>query len=170
MPGFTNPSPPSPRHEALRDYQKVRRLNGWFLCNRGFQAAREYLQIGCGPQIAAGFVNLDYLWVPGVDVVRDLNRPLPFPADRFTGIFTEHRLEHFDDLRLRAVLGEARRVLRPGGRIHIVVPSLEIHAQRYLATRTTTTPGRPTPSTASSIPPRTDDPQPLGQRWPSPHP
>jgi predicted SAM-dependent methyltransferase len=126
----------------LHDYQKIRRVLGWLMRNRSFQAARphlsgrDYLQIGCGPQVAAGFVNLDYRWVPGVDVVWDLNRPLPFPADRFRGIFTEHCLEHFTDARLLAVLGEAHRVLRPGGRIRIVVPSLEIHAQRYLATRT----------------------------------
>lgn len=121
-----------------QDYQKVRGFISWLLRNRGFQSARarlqplEYLHAGCGPQIAAGFINLDYRWVPGVDVVWDLTRPLPFPAGRFQGIFTEHCLEHFDETDLPAILRELHRVLKPGGRIRIVVPSVEIHARRYL--------------------------------------
>jgi predicted SAM-dependent methyltransferase len=128
----------------LGDYQLVRRLVGWLLRNRRFQAARaalaacEYLQVGCGPQIAPGYVNLDYRWVPGVDVVWDINRPLPFPAGRFRGIFTEHCLEHLGEPALDRVLAELFRVLRPGGRARLVVPSLEIHAQRYLSTRSET--------------------------------
>ncbi|HVT73098.1 MAG TPA: methyltransferase domain-containing protein [Lacunisphaera sp.] len=127
---------------SLRDYQKVRRFLGWLLRNRRFQAARpqlaarDYLQVGCGPRIAPGFINLDYRWVPGVDVVWDLNRPLPFPNSRFDGMFTEHCLEHFAVDRLAVLLTEANRVLRPGGIIRIVVPSLELHAQRYLSAHT----------------------------------
>ena len=123
----------------LQDYQKIRVAIAWIRRNQRWQARRAHLQskaylhAGCGPQIAAGFVNLDYRWVPGVDVVWDLARPLPFPAGRFQGIFTEHCLEHFDETGLQAILGEFLRVLRPGGRIRIVVPSLEIHARRYLA-------------------------------------
>lgn len=130
--------------KSLQDYQKVRRLIGWLLRNRRFQATRtslapcEYLQVGCGPQVAPGFVNLDYRWVPGVDVVWDLARPLPFPAGRFQGIFTEHCLEHFHEAELVRLLAEMFRVLRPGGRVRIVVPSLEIHARRYLAAHTDT--------------------------------
>jgi len=125
----------------LQDYHKVRSLVSWLLRNRAFQSSkprlesRQYLQIGCGPQIASGFVNLDYRWVPGVDVVWDLNRSLPFPPNRFQGIFTEHCMEHFNEGNLRSVLLEMYRVLRPGGRVRIVVPSLEIHARRYLDTR-----------------------------------
>ncbi|MBA4138075.1 MAG: hypothetical protein C0518_12230, partial [Opitutus sp.] len=126
---------------ALSDYQKIRRLAGWFLRNRHFQArraplaSRDLLQIGCGPQIAPGFVNLDYRWVPGVDVVWDLLRPLPFPDGRFRGIFTEHCLEHFDEASLQRVLRQMHRVLAPGGRVRIVVPSLELHTQAYQAAR-----------------------------------
>jgi len=107
--------------KPLRDYQKIRSLVGWILRNKFFQGKRPnqaqvaYLQIGCGPQVAPGFINLDYRWVPGVDVVWDLNVPLPFPAQRFQGIFAEHVLEHLDDDTLLKVLKEALRILRPGG-------------------------------------------------------
>src|SRR4051812_13621708 len=126
----------------LLDYQKVRVLVSRVLRNRGFQARRErlrsleYLQVGCGPQVMPGFVNLDYRWVPGVDVVWDLQRPLPFPDNRFQGIFTEHCLEHFAPVALAGVLRELHRVLRPGGRVRLVVPGLEKHVERYLASRT----------------------------------
>jgi len=122
-----------------QDYEKVRRAIGWFLRNRQFQAARqrirpiEYLNAGCGPYVDAGLINLDYRWVPGVDVVWDLDRPLPFPSARFRGIFSEHCLEHFDEPGLMAVLREFLRILLPSGRLRIVVPSLEIHARAYLA-------------------------------------
>lgn len=128
--------------KPLQDYQKIRRAIGWFLRNRKFQSMRlaphEYLQIGCGPQLAPGFINLDYRWVPGIDVVWDLARPLPFPADRFRGIFSEHCLEHFPEVELAKILAEMHRVLRPGGRVRIVVPSLEIHVRRYLTACTDT--------------------------------
>lgn len=123
------------------NYQKVRSFISWWFRNRSAQASRvalanrDYLQIGCGPQIAPGYVNLDYRWVPGIDIVWDINRKLPFPSERFIGVFSEHCLEHFPDSTLRFVLSEIHRVVRPGGRVRIVVPSLEIHAQRYLATR-----------------------------------
>jgi predicted SAM-dependent methyltransferase len=130
--------------KPLFDYEKVRRLAGRLLRNHRFQArraallGRDYLHAGCGPQIAPGFVNLDYRWVPGVDVVWDLSKPLPFPPGRFSGIFTEHCLEHFSPADLSRVLRDLLRVLQPGGRVRIVVPCLETHARLYLAGCTAT--------------------------------
>ena len=31
------------------------------------ESKRKYLNVGCGPKLLHGFVNLDYLWVPGID-------------------------------------------------------------------------------------------------------
>jgi malonyl-CoA O-methyltransferase len=55
---------------------------------------------------------------PGAEAVRfevhDLHRPLPFVAAAFDRIVSGLVLEHLSDLRF--VFGEARRVLKPGGR------------------------------------------------------
>lgn len=125
--------------KRVSDYQKVRRLVGRCLRNRRFQArranlqARAYLNVGCGPFPTPGYVNLDYRWVPGVDVVWDLRQPLPFPAGRFRGVYSEHCLEHLDAVALDRVLRELYRILAPGGRVRLSVPSLEIHARAYVA-------------------------------------
>ncbi len=124
-----------------QDYQKVRLALAAILRNRRFQAnakrlaGRDYVNLGCGPFLTPGYVNLDYRWVPGIDVVWDLKRALPFPDNRFQGAFCEHCLEHFDESELLDVLKDIHRVLRPGGRVRLVVPSLEIHARNYLAAR-----------------------------------
>ncbi len=124
---------------ALKDYQKIRRLVGWLRRNRPGQSNAphlqviEYLNSGCGPQVIADFVNLDYRWVPGVDLVWDSMRSLPFPENRFKGIFSEHCLEHFTLVELDRVLRDFHRVLKPGGCLRIVVPSLELHAHYYAA-------------------------------------
>jgi SAM-dependent methyltransferase len=79
------------------------------------------LNIGCGPDIKPDYINLDSLKLDGVDVVHNLNRiPYPFPDGQFDEIHASHVLEHVDDL--IAVMGEIRRLLRPGGRLIARVP------------------------------------------------
>ena len=121
----------------ITSYQKVQKLFGALLRNKSFQAkdpelkATRYLNVGCGPHPKQNFVNLDYRWRPGVDVVWDLRKPLPFGAERFDGIFSEHCLEHFDWDSLITVLSELHRVLVPGGILRVVVPSLEKYVTAY---------------------------------------
>lgn len=79
------------------------------------------LNLGCGPDIKAGFVNHDGLGLPGVDVVHDLNQfPYPFVDNEFDEIYASHVLEHVDDL--VRVMGELRRILKPDGRLVVRVP------------------------------------------------
>ena len=79
------------------------------------------LNLGSGPDIMPGYINLDVLALPGVDVVHDLNQfPYPFPDGHFDEVFTSHVLEHVDDL--LKVMAELRRILKPEGRLVIRVP------------------------------------------------
>jgi SAM-dependent methyltransferase len=56
------------------------------------------------------------------DVLADLNRPLPFGASSFDGVLLSSVLEHVVDP--MALLGEASRILRPGGAIVLELPFL----------------------------------------------
>ncbi len=78
------------------------------------------LNLGCGTDIRAGYVNLDVAPLPGVDVVHDLaDLPLPFTDGRFSEIVCKDVLEHLDYV---PVLRELHRILRPGGLLHVEAP------------------------------------------------
>jgi ubiquinone/menaquinone biosynthesis C-methylase UbiE len=80
------------------------------------------LNLGCGRDIRPGYVNLDLAKIPGIDVVANLETPLPFDDDTFDEVFTSHVLEHVADL--FALLAELRRICKPGSVIRIYVPHL----------------------------------------------
>jgi SAM-dependent methyltransferase len=129
--------PRSSGRRALTDYAKVRRAIGAMVRNRSFQArrpslaARRYLDLGCGINTHEQFVNVDYQWIPGVDVCWDLARKLPFEDGRFQGVFSEHCLEHFSLAAADRIVGECRRVLAPGGTLRLIVPDAEVHLRAY---------------------------------------
>jgi len=79
------------------------------------------LNLGCGKNILPGWVNMD--WHPRLkpDVVHDLNQfPYPFPDQAFEEILCQEVLEHLDDV--VRVMEELHRLLKPGGKLKIIVP------------------------------------------------
>ena len=105
------------------------RLRRWleppapFLMNprepKDFPLGRHNLYIGGAGRAVAGYVNLDLVGVPGVDVAADAHR-LPFRDGLFQRIECDAVLEHVR--RPEAVMAEMRRVLAPGGYLHLVTP------------------------------------------------
>jgi methyltransferase family protein len=120
----------------LTDYSKVQWLISsvlrWTGLFRPEVAAGAYLNVGCGPNIRQGFVNIDYNWKPGVDICCDIGAGLPVRAGGAGGIFTEHCLEHLSLDVARKFLTECHRVLAPGGMIRIIVPDLEMYGRAYV--------------------------------------
>lgn len=81
---------------------------------------RKILNAGCGRDVREGWINLERVAGPGVDVVHDLERhPLPFADGEFDEVFCRDVLEHLDYLPL---LGEFHRILKPGGALRVRVP------------------------------------------------
>jgi SAM-dependent methyltransferase len=81
----------------------------------------QVLDVGCGAcKQVLGAVGVDCEPAPGVDVVADLQRGLPFPDASADHVFAVHVLEHLDDL--VAGMRELHRVLRPTGVLHVLTP------------------------------------------------
>jgi SAM-dependent methyltransferase len=79
------------------------------------------LNLGCGLKYLPGYVNCDVLPRVRADKHFDLNAfPYPFAADSADEIFMDNVLEHLDDV--PRVMAELHRILKPGGRLRILVP------------------------------------------------
>lgn len=83
------------------------------------------LILGCGPLMIGEHrgeneTRLDIIKWPEVDIVRDIEKGLPFANKTFDKIIARHVLEHIKDLVF--VMMEIHRVLKIGGIIDIEVP------------------------------------------------
>lgn len=79
------------------------------------------LNLGCGADKKAGYLNLDWNPLTEPDVLHNLNSlPYPFPDLRFDHIEASHVLEHLD--KPFEIMKELHRILKPGGTLHIKVP------------------------------------------------
>ena len=93
------------------------------------------LHVGCGPKVAGllpdEFLTSDWHEVrldidPGVhpDVVADIVDMPVIESESVDAIWSSHNLEHVFAFQVPLVLGEFRRVLRPGATAHIQVPDV----------------------------------------------
>jgi SAM-dependent methyltransferase len=79
------------------------------------------LNLGVGRRPRDTYVGLDWIEMPGVDIVADLNEPLAeLPTNSVEAIYTHHTFEHV--VNFLPLLKEIHRVVIPDGRIEIVVP------------------------------------------------
>lgn len=81
------------------------------------------LHIGSGNERLTGWVNVDLLPLPGVDVVADVTEGLRFSD--VDAIFAEHFLEHLRLDKAIDFLVEAHRVLKPGSWLRLSTPNLD---------------------------------------------
>lgn len=88
------------------------------------------LDIGCGGSKQPGFVGIDMLDLPGVDIVHDLEvTPWPLPDECVLTAVASHVLEHINPHKgvFIDVMNEIWRVLKPGGQFAFVVPYAGSH-------------------------------------------
>jgi len=86
---------------------------------RDFPLGRWNLYIGGAGRKPDGYVNIDLVSTPGVDVIADAER-LPFRPDLFQRVECDAVLEHVRCP--ERVMHEIARVLEPGGYAHLVTP------------------------------------------------
>ncbi len=80
-----------------------------------------FLNLGGGLQCVPNYYNVDFVKMPGVDIVADLNDPLnKLPTNTVSGIYSSNTFEHISNL--FGLLSEIHRVCRNGARCEIIVP------------------------------------------------
>jgi len=81
------------------------------------------LDIGCGVRKKRGFIGIDYMSFPGVDIAVDLRKdPLPFGDNTVDEVWSNHFLEHLAIEHVIKVMGEIHRVCKLGALVEIRVP------------------------------------------------
>lgn len=83
----------------------------------------ERLHIGCGPEVLAGWTNVDIDAHPGIDLVHDVRDGLPFRDVRY--LFAEHFLEHLTYDEGFRFLKECRASLADDGVLRLSTPNLD---------------------------------------------
>jgi SAM-dependent methyltransferase len=117
------------------------------------------INLGCGPQIVEGWINVDYSYgakmakIPFFSLMNrvlgifsmtwdkriflhDLRKPFPWGDATADVVYSSHTLEHLSREDGQRFLSECCRVLKPGGIIRILVPDLAVTVAHYLDGRT----------------------------------
>jgi SAM-dependent methyltransferase len=92
---------------------------------------KNYVNLGCGPNLVRGWINIDFFAAKGIDYAADLRYPLKIADASVDGIFSEHTLEHLAYPDADRLLGECHRIMKPGTRFRIVVPDVSLFISNF---------------------------------------
>jgi predicted SAM-dependent methyltransferase len=84
------------------------------------------LHLGAGNWILPGWLNTDLFPTHRGMIYLDVTRRFPFADSTFDYVFSEHMIEHVDYDSGMTMLRECYRILKPGGKIRIATPDLEV--------------------------------------------
>ena len=84
------------------------------------------LEIGSGHNGKKGWLSSDLHRFPHEEpaIVLDAAATFPIPSDCFDCVYSEHMIEHLPYEAGRNMIEECHRILKPGGAIRVVTPSL----------------------------------------------
>jgi predicted SAM-dependent methyltransferase len=106
-------------------------LRSWIFQRAKYRGQRNLkVNVGCGYNIVAGWINMDLEGRPGV-FRWDCRRGMPFDDESVESIFAEHVFEHLCAAAGSRFLAECRRCLRSAGLIRIVVPDVGRYLNLY---------------------------------------
>jgi predicted SAM-dependent methyltransferase len=84
------------------------------------------LHLGASHSFLSGWLNTDVDPVRKGVIYLDATMRFPFRDNTFDYVFSEHMIEHVDYAGAVAMLRECYRVLKPGGKVRIATPNMEI--------------------------------------------
>src|ERR1051325_1492868 len=93
------------------------------------------VHVGSGGHHIAGWINIDFLSAPPVDVCTDASFALPFRSNTIDYIHSEDFIEHVDLDGGKRFIAEGFRVLKPGGVMRILTPDLRALIERVYEAR-----------------------------------
>lgn len=100
------------------------------LSQRLASVEQKKLNLCCGPERFPGFLNSD---ITGSEYDIDLSSGIiPFKENSFDEIVIKHGLEHFRYNVATDILRECYRILENGGKLHILVPDLQLACEDYI--------------------------------------
>ncbi len=82
------------------------------------------VELGCGFRKTPGYIGVDWVKFPGVDIVADLSKKFPFQDNSVDELRAHHFLEHMDYYH---IMNEMWRILKPGGVVRARVPYYTNH-------------------------------------------
>jgi len=80
------------------------------------------IDIGCGKNKKEGFIGVDQYKIPGVDVVTDLRKRLPWKNDTVDEVHCSHFIEHLEKDERVAFMNELYRVMKKGAKATLIAP------------------------------------------------
>jgi SAM-dependent methyltransferase len=78
------------------------------------------IDLGCGTRKHSGAIGLDIVRLPGVDILVDVTRTLPFRESSIDEVYASHLVEHLEDL--MGFMAEVHRVCRPNALVYLRFP------------------------------------------------
>lgn len=94
------------------------------------------LQLGANVVLLTGWLNTDlYPQSPG-SVTLDATKSFPFSGASFDYVFSEHQMEHIPYEGALTMLRECYRILKPGAKIRLALPSVDSLLELFEAPRT----------------------------------
>ena len=90
------------------------------------------LHLGCGKVFIPGFIHIDIINYDHIDYLTSIDRLDVFENNSVDFIYNCHVLEHYHRNKVKNVLKEWFRVLKPGGILRTAVPDFEALCELYL--------------------------------------
>ncbi|MGB0403284.1 MAG: class I SAM-dependent methyltransferase [Salibacteraceae bacterium] len=92
---------------------------------------RNLVNLGCGPIIIEGMINIDFFFEKNIDYGLDLRYPIKIDDNCIDGIVSEHTFEHLKFEDNKRVFKECHRILKPGGVFRVCVPDVSKYIMAY---------------------------------------